>query len=311
MNTKTNNHRDFIDFLLLLYRHSKKFFLILISFVLFAFLIDYSQTPLYKFNVRIKVPASNDVFMPVIMYRDSLRMASDEAVTNKGKEFSTLGVDHLINDLLLGGRIFPIIDENLKNSLDLNSNVRSFIDAKRDGEYFNIDVNSNDEFLVNAIHKNIMPSIQSEITSIYEGIIQTHKNNTIKKIESLIKKDTSTKLREVSTELLKNEFSNIKDSETLSAESLSDASSVIDELREKAVYSSYNENLEYIKNLEIPNLDLPYIYFIQTAVIKDTRIPTSFIYIFSTFLSIFAFIFIVIVIDLKNQVFHRKEALSK
>ena len=54
--------------------------------------------------------------MPVIMYRDALRQASDEALTNQGNEFSSLGVDHLLHDLLQSGRLMPILDSKLNEN---------------------------------------------------------------------------------------------------------------------------------------------------------------------------------------------------
>ena len=308
MPSKYKEHRDFIDFLLLLYRHSKIFYLTLASLLLLAMLFNLNQTQKYKFDVEIKVPASNDIFMPVIMYRDNLRQASNEATLNRGQEFSSLGVDQLINDLLIGGRIFSILDNEIKEASNFDSNVRSVINAKRMDNYFVIDVKSSDKFLVKSIHENIMPLMQQEIKRIYKGIIKTHKTNALNKIQSLIKSDTASLLREVSTELLKSEFLN---SSNINSENINlNNENYTQELRDNAVNSGYNEKFDYIFNLEIPNLDLPYIYFLQTDIDEDSEIPASFVYTFAVFVSIFLFVLIVIMIDLRNQVFIRKEVLS-
>jgi hypothetical protein len=300
MYSKSNNqtHRDFIDFLLLLYRHAKIFFIALVLLLSFAIFFNYNQVPVYKFSVKIKAPASNDVFMPVIMYRDALRQASDEALTNKGNEFSSLGVDHLLSDLLQGGRLFPIIDNKLKESYGTKLNVRKFIEVERADGGFDIVVKSNDEMTSSKIRDNLMPLMQLEITRIYNNIIETHKTNTLNKIKSLIKSDTVIRSRDLSTELL---ISSAKNNEDFSSS---------DALKENAVYSPYNENFDYINNLKIPNLNLNYIYFVQSTISKEKTLPSAFIYLFSIFLSIFLFIFIVIILDLKNQVFLRKESQS-
>jgi hypothetical protein len=294
-----NNHRDFIDFLLLLYSHSKLFILILIVFSSIAVFVNQTQGQFYNFNVRIKVTASNDVFSPVIMYRDNLRRSSDEAITDKGKEFSSLGVDQLVNDLLLGGRIYPLLDSKISEATSIDFDSRSFIDSKRDGQYFNIVVRSKDKVIVSSFHENLLPIMKNEMTRIYTSILNTHKANTISKIEALIKYDTANRLRDVSTELLKSQF---QENQT---------SNISDELISRAVYSSYNEKLEYIKDLEIPSLDSPYIYFVQSPISESKGISPIFVYLFSTFLSIFLFVFVVIIIDLKNQVFLRKEFQTK
>jgi hypothetical protein len=297
--TDQNNHRDFIDFLLLLYRHSRFFFIILIVSSTIALLINFNQTELYKFNVRIKVTASNDVFMPAIMYRDNLRMSADEAAVGLGQEFSSQGVDQVVNDLLLGGRLFPLISAKLQEVSLTDLNLRSSIDAKRDDQYFNIDVKSSDRFIVSSIHENIVPEMQKEIKRIYKGIINSHKDVTIAKIESLIKYDTANRLREVSSEIIKSQFQE------------NQSTKISDELISRAVYSSYNEKLQYIKNLEIPTLELPYIYFVQSPISNTKATPSLFLYIFSLFISVFLFIFFVIIIDLKNQVFLRREIQNK
>ena len=298
MYTKSDNenHRDFIDFLLLLYRNSKIFYLILIFLVGVAIYFNANQTPIYKFNLKVKAPASNDVFMPVIMYRDALRQASDEALTNKGNEFSSLGVDHLLHDLLEGGRLIPILDKKLNENSATKIEVRKSIDVKRMDSGFDVFVSTNDQFATSAIHEKLMPVMQSEITRIYQNIIKAHKVNTLNKIKSLIKSDTVIRSRDLSTKLLISSTTNIGDLTTSQA------------LKENAVYSPYNENYDYIKNLEIPNLDFNYVYFVQSEISKVNRIPSVFIYFFSFFISIFSFVFIVIIIDLKNQVFLRKES---
>ena len=307
MNTSSKHtvHRDFIDFLLMLYSHSKIFYMTLFSLLLLAVLFNFMQTPKYKFSVEIRAPSSNDIFMPVIMYRDNLRNASDEATLNKGKEFSSLGVDKIINDLLIGGRIFPILDNKIREVSSTNSNVRTVIDAKKLGDDFVVDVKSADKFLVKSVHENIMPLMQQEISRIYKKIIADQQNNALHKIQSLIKSDTASQLREFSAELLKSEYEKVKSSEVL-IDNNSINEQFTKELKENAIYSEYSERFDFINNLEIPNLDLTYIYFVQSDLDEDTEIPSSFVYIFAVFLSIFLFVLIVIVIDLRNQVFLRR-----
>ena len=108
----------------------------------------FPEKPKYKFNVEIQIPESNDLFMPVIMYRDMLRQASSENTLGKGQEFSSLGVDQLINDLLIGGRIFNILDDKISEVSSIDSDVRSVISAKRLANYFVVDVKSADKHLV-------------------------------------------------------------------------------------------------------------------------------------------------------------------
>ena len=308
MNTsfKHTERRDFVDFLLLLYRHSRIFYMTFASLLFLAILINYFQSPKYKFNVEIKIPESNDIFMPVIMYRDNLRQASNEPAFNKEeKEFSSLGVGRLINDLLIGGRVFNNLDNKIREVIPFDSNLSSVIDSKRKNDYFVVDVKSTDKLLVKNIHEYIIPIVQQEIKTIYEGIIETHRTNSLNTIQSLIKSDTASQLRIVSTELLKSKITGLKSTELLNSNSNKD--NYTEELKENAVYSAYNEKLDFIKNLEMPNLDLPYIYFRQTDIEEDSEIPTFFVYIFAVFLSIFLFVLIVIMMDLKNQVFIRKE----
>ena len=302
MNTsfKHTERRDFVDFLLLLYRHSRIFYMTFASLLFLAILINYFQSPKYKFNVEIQIPESNDIFMPVIMYRDMLRQASSENTLGKGQEFSSLGVDQLINDLLIGGRIFNILDDKISEVSSIDSDVRSVISAKRLANYFVVDVKSTDNFLVKSIHENIMSLTQQEIKSIYRGIIETHKANALTTIQSLIKSDTASQLSVVSKELLKSEYMNLKNTAVLI-----DNNSINEKLKDNAIYSSYNEKFDFVKNLEIPSLDLPYIYFFQTDIDEDRDIPPSFVYIFAVFLSIFLFILIVIMIDLRNQLLLR------
>jgi hypothetical protein len=270
------------------------------SLLFLAILINYFQSPKYKFNVEIQIPESNDIFMPVIMYRDMLRQASSENTLGKGQEFSSLGVDQLINDLLIGGRIFNILDDKISEVSSIDSDVRSVISAKRLANYFVVDVKSTDNFLVKSIHENIMSLTQQEIKSIYRGIIETHKANALNTIQSLIKSDTASQLSVVSKELLKSEYMNLKNTAVLI-----DNNSINEKLKDNAIYSSYNEKFDFVKNLEIPSLDLPYIYFFQTDIDEDRDIPPSFVYIFAVFLSIFLFILIVIMIDLRNQLLLR------
>ena len=307
MNTSSKRtvHRDFVDFLVLLYSHSKIFYMTFASLLFLAILINFIQTPKYKFSVEIKVPSSNDIFMPVIMYRDNLRNASDEATLNKGIEFSSNGVDKIINDLLIGGRIFHIIDNKISESFSNGSNVRTVINAKRKDSYFVVDVISTDKFLVKSIHENIMPIVQQEINRIYFNIVENHKTHSLNKIQSLIKSDTASQLRQVSAELLKNEYKKVNSSEVL-IENNSKNESYTKELKENAIYSKYSEKFDYINNLIIPNLDLTYIYFVQSDIYEDSEIPSSFVYIFAVFLSIFLFVLIVIMIDLMNQVLLRR-----
>ena len=307
MNTSSKHtvHRDFIDFLLLLYSHSKIFYMTLFSLLLLAVLFNFMQTPKYKFSVEIRAPSSNDLFMPVIMYRDNLRNASDEATLNKGKEFSSLGVDKILFDLLIGGRIFPIIDNKISESSSTDSNVRTVINAKRKDIHFVVDIKSPDKFLVKSIHENIMPLMQQEISRIYKNIVADHKTNALNKIQSLLKSDTASQLRKVSAELLKSEYAKVQSSEVL-IDNNSINEQYTEELKENAVYSEYSEKFDFIDNLEIPDLDLAYIYFVQTDLDKDSEIPSSFVYIFAVFLSIFLFILIVIMLDLRNQVFLRR-----
>ena len=302
MNTsfKHTERRDFVDFLLLLYRHSRIFYMTFASLLFLAILINYFQSPKYKFNVEIQIPESNDIFMPVIMYRDMLRQASSENTLGKGQEFSSLGVDQLINDLLIVGRIFPILDDKISEVSSIDSDVRSVISAKRKANYFVVVVKSTDNFLVKSLHENIMSLTQQEIKSIYRGIIETHKANALNTIQSLIKSDTASQLSVVSKELLKSEYMNLKNTAVLI-----DNNSINEKLKDNAIYSSYNEKFDFVKNLEIPSLDLPYIYFFQTDIDEDRDIPPSFVYIFAVFLSIFLFILIVIMIDLRNQLLLR------
>jgi len=308
MNTssKYTVHRDFVDFLVMLYRHSKIFYMTFVSLLLLAILIDFFQSPIYKFNVEINIPKSNDIFMPVIMYRDNLKQASNEQISSRDeKEFSSLGVDRLVNDLLIGGRIFYSLDNKISEVIPPDLNLSSVIDSKRKNDYFVVDVKSTDKLLVKNIHEYIIPIVQQEIKTIYEGIIETHRTNSLNTIQSLIKSDTASQLRIVSTELLKSKITGLKSTELLNSNSNKD--NYTEELKENAVYSAYNEKLDFIKNLEMPNLDLPYIYFRQTDIEEDSEIPTFFVYIFAIFLSIFLFVLIVIMMDLKNQVFIRKE----
>lgn len=300
MTSKSVNHtsRDFIDFLLLLYRHSKFFFITLILLVGLATYVNLNQNPNFKYSIKITAPASNDVFMPIIMYRDALRMASNEAITNKGNEFSSLGVDRLLHDLLQGGRLFPILEQKISNSQNVNLSVREYVSVKRVEGGFEVEIESSDPYITSLINENLMPVMQSEITRVFHNIIQTHKVNALNKIKSLIKSDTGIRLRNVSTNILK-----------ISVEENS-LQSIPEALKESAVYSPYNESLDYVENLEIPNLDLDYIYFVQTPVTEVNPLPRIFIYLFSFFLSVFLFVFIVIIIDLKNQVFLRKESQS-
>ena len=303
MNTsfKHTERRDFVDFLLLLYRHSRIFYMTFASLLFLAILINYFQSPKYKFNVEIQIPESNDIFVPVIMYRDKLRQASNEPVSSKEEqEFSSLGVDRLVNDLLIGGRIFYSLDNKISEVIPPDLNLSSVIDSKRKNDYFVVDVKSTDKLLVKNIHEYIIPIVQQEIKTIYEGIIETHRTNSLNTIQSLIKSDTASQLSVVSKELLKSEYMNLKNTAVLI-----DNNSINEKLKDNAIYSSYNEKFDFVKNLEIPSLDLPYIYFFQTDIDEDRDIPPSFVYIFAVFLSIFLFILIVIMIDLRNQLLLR------
>lgn len=299
MKTKTDSHtqRDFIDFLLLLYRHQKKFFLILILFCGLAFFFTYKQNPIYDFKMKVSAPSSNDVFMPIIMYRNSLRKASNNPIVNEGNEFSSKGVNSLLRDLLIGGRIFPIVDKKLSNINKREIKLRDFLTVERKNGLYEIVVETNDRFVAESIHDVLIPTIELEIKSIYGNIIDTHKRNTLGRIQSLIKTDTVKNSRELSTEMIKSKYL--------------ETNTLAEKLKKDASRSPFHENYDYVEKLKIPKLDLNYIYFVKSDISISKPMPSIFVYFFSIFASIFLFIFLVIIIDLKNQVFLRNESNEK
>ena len=142
MNTsfKHTERRDFVDFLLLLYRHSRIFYMTFVSLLFLAILIHFFQSPIYKFNLDIKVSESNSIFMPIIMYRNNLKQASNNPVSNKEeKEFSSLGVDRLVSDLLIGGKIYNILDPKFYEGYYYSAQIYQFLKKFEQAElYYNM-----------------------------------------------------------------------------------------------------------------------------------------------------------------------------
>jgi hypothetical protein len=301
--------RDFIDFLILVYRRQKTFyFLLLVFFAMGAYFNNFHNTK-YKFNMELQVSLKDNYFDTDNFQRQLNKTVNEiNSVDGDGSSTDLEALNNLlwsrdevrvlIKTLPMNGIFFSeLASEYIKNSYlidqtEVESRINASLSYKDKGDYGLIVFASLDDLdLGRFLEDNFITIMEKHISNRMKTHLLNLKANALTLFES-----------KANIAINKRVFQ-IKENDMIENNSL-----LIDQLLADPMRNSiYADSYYFIDSMEVPAYNLAYIDNTQTSISKSNRVNPLFVYVFLIFIALFFHIVISIFIDLLDQIKKRIE----
>ena len=301
--------RDFIDFLILVYRRQKTFYFLLVVFLAMgAYFNNYHNTK-YKFNMELQVSLKDNYFDTDNFQRQLNKTVNEiNSVDGDGSSTDLEALNNLlwsrdevrilIKTLPMNGIFFSelaseyINSSNLVDQSEVEARINSSLSYRDKGDYGLIVFASLDDLeLGQFLEDNFITIIEKHISNRMETHLLNLKSNALTLFES-----------KANIAINKRVFLTKED------DKIENKSLLIDQLLKNPIRNSiYADSYYFIDSMEVPEYNLAYIDNTQTSISKSHRVNPLFVYVFLFFIALFFHIVISIFIDLLDQIKKRIE----
>ena len=294
--------RDFIDFLILVYRRQKTFYFLLLVFLAMGVYFNNFHNTKYKFNMELQVSLKDNYFDTDNFQRQLNKTVNEiNSVDGDGSSTDLEALNNLlwsrdevrvlIKTLPMNGIFFSeLASEYIKNSdladqANVESRINGSLSYKDKGDYGLIVFASLDDLeLGQFLEKNFINIMEKHISNRMKTHLLNLKVNALTLFES-----------KANIAINKRVFLTKEDDK-------------IDQLLADPIRNSiYADSYYFIDSMQVPEYNLAYIDNTQTSISKSNRINPLFVYVFLIFIALFFHIVISIFIDLLDQIKKRIE----
>ena len=289
--------RDFIDFLILVYRRQKTFYFLLLVFLAMGVYFNNFHNTKYKFNMELQVSLKDNYFDTDNFQRQLNKTVNEiNSVDGDGSSTDLEALNNLlwsrdevrvlIKTLPMNGIFFSeLASEYIKNSdladqANVESRINGSLSYKDKGDYGLIVFASLDDLeLGQFLEKNFINIMEKHISNRMKTHLLNLKINALTLFES-----------KANIAINKRVFLTKEDDK-------------IDQLLADPIRNSiYADSYYFIDSMQVPEYNLAYIDNTQTSISKSNRINPLFVYVFLIFIALFFHIVISIFIDLLDQI---------
>lgn len=301
--------RDFIDFLILVYRRQKTFYFLLALFLLLGFYFNTYHNTKYKFNMELQVALKDNYFETDNFQRQLNKTVNEiNSVDGEGSSTDLQALNNLlwsrdevrvlIKTLPMNGIFFSeLASEYIKNSdlvdqTEVEARINASLSYKDKGDYGLIVFASLDDLdLGKFLEDNFITIMERHISNRMDTHLLNLKVNALTLFESKAKIAINKRVFEIQED-----------------EQIDTKAQLINQLLDDPIRNSiYADSYFFIDSLEVPEYNLAYIDNTQTSISKSNRVNPLFVYIFLVFIALFFHIVVSIFIDLLDQIKKRIE----
>ena len=302
-------NRDFVDFLILVYRRQKTFYFLLLVFLAMGAYFNNSHNTKYKFNMELQVSLKDNYFDTDNFQRQLNKTVNEiNSVEGDGSSTDLEALNNLlwsrdevrilIKTLPMNGIFFSeLASEYIKNSdlvdqSEVEAKINASLSYKDKGDYGLIVFASLDDIeLGNFLEKNFITIMENHISNRMRTHLFNLQINALRLFESKANIAVNKRIFQ------------IKEDENIQNKNL-----LIDQLLENPIRNSiYADSYYFIDSMEVPEYNLAYIDSTQTSISKSNRVNTIFVYVFLIFIALFFHVVTSIFIDLLDQIKKRIE----
>jgi len=300
------NSRDFIDFLILVYRRQKIFYLMVFIFIALSFYFNNYLNTTYKFNMELQVSLKDNYFETDNFQRQLNKVVNEvsssaDGSTGGGTDLEALNdllwsrdqVRVLIKTLPMNGIFFSeLATEYIKNNdlvdrFAVEEKINASLTYKDKGDYgLIVNVALDDIELARFLQDNFIRLLEKHISERMITHLINLKDNALILFSS-----------KANIEINKRVFLIREDS------AIDNKDEIIEQLLSEPIrHSAFSDSYYYVTSMVIPQYDLPYIDNTQTKVVESNRVNPYFVYLFLIFIALFIHVVISIFVDLLEQI---------
>ena len=296
--------RDFIDFLILVYRRQKTFYFLLALFLLLGFYFNTYHNTKYKFNMELQVALKDNYFETDNFQRQLNKTVNEiNSVDGEGSSTDLEALNNLlwsrdevrvlIKTLPMNGIFFSeLASEYIKNSdlvdqTEVEARINASLSYKDKGDYGLIVLASLDDIdLGRFLEKNFITIMERHISNRMKTHLLNLKVNALTLFESKAKIAINKRVFLIQDD-----------------KQIDNKDQIVNQLLDEPIRNSiYADSYFFIDSLEVPEYNLAYIDNTQTSITKSNRVNPLFVYIFLVFIALFFHIVVSIFIDLLDQI---------
>ena len=296
--------RDFIDFLILVYRRQKTFYFLLALFLSLGFYFNTYHNTKYKFNMELQVALKDNYFETDNFQRQLNKTVNEiNSVDGEGSSTDLEALNNLlwsrdevrvlIKTLPMNGIFFSeLASEYIKNSdlvdqTEVEARINASLSYKDKGDYGLIVLASLDDIdLGRFLEKNFITIMERHISNRMKTHLLNLKVNALTLFESKAKIAINKRVFLIQDD-----------------KQIDNKDQIVNQLLDEPIRNSiYADSYFFIDSLEVPEYNLAYIDNTQTSITKSNRVNPLFVYIFLVFIALFFHIVVSIFIDLLDQI---------
>ena len=301
--------RDFIDFLILVYRRQKTFYFLLALFLALGLYFNTYYNTKYKFNMELQVALKDNYFETDNFQRQLNKTVNEiNSVDGEGSSTDLQALNNLlwsrdevrvlIKTLPMNGIFFSeLASEYIKNSdlvdqTEVEARINASLSYKDKGDYGLIVFASLDDLdLGKFLEESFITIMEKHISNRMQTHLLNLKVNALTLFESKAKIAINKRVFEIQED-----------------EQIENKAQLTNQLLDEPIRNSiYADSYFFIESLEVPEYNLAYIDNTQTTISKSNRVNPLFVYIFLIFIALFFHIVVSIFIDLLDQIKKRIE----
>lgn len=301
--------RDFIDFLILVYRRQKTFYFLLALFLALGLYFNTYYNTKYKFNMELQVALKDNYFETDNFQRQLNKTVNEiNSVDGEGSTTDLQALNNLlwsrdevrvlIKTLPMNGIFFSeLASEYIKNSdlvdqTEVEARINASLSYKDKGDYGLIVFASLDDLdLGKFLEESFITIMEKHISNRMQTHLLNLKVNALTLFESKAKIAINKRVFEIQED-----------------EQIENKAQLTNQLLDEPIRNSiYADSYFFIESLEVPEYNLAYIDNTQTSISKSNRVNPLFVYIFLIFIALFFHIVVSIFIDLLDQIKKRIE----